>query len=86
MCKSVIEFAGDLFGYTHTLQEALNTATLSINFAPMLAVLFIGASGCLLDGLPRFTLTLLWPCISFHKLLISRGFVNIDAFAHWRSL
>merc|ERR1719262_222204 len=27
----------------HTLQEALNTATLSINFAPMLAVLFIGA-------------------------------------------
>merc|ERR1719217_1005356 len=43
VCKSVIEFAGDLFGYTHTLQEALNTATLSINFAPMLAVLFIGA-------------------------------------------
>jgi len=43
LCKSVIEFAGDLFGYTHTLQEALNTATLSINFAPMLAVLFIGA-------------------------------------------
>merc|ERR1719379_2062637 len=43
ICKSIIEFAGDLFGYTHTLQEALNTATLSINFAPMLAVLFIGA-------------------------------------------
>merc|ERR1719316_2566588 len=43
VCKSVVEFAGDLFGYTHTLQEALNTATLSINFAPMLAVLFIGA-------------------------------------------
>merc|ERR1740138_169898 len=43
LCKSVIEFAGDLFGYTHTLQEALNTATLSINFAPMLAILFIGA-------------------------------------------
>merc|ERR1719240_1920028 len=43
VCKSVIEFAGDLFGYTHTLQEALDTATLSINFAPMLAVLFIGA-------------------------------------------
>jgi len=43
ICKSVIEWAGDLFGYTHTLQEALNTATLSINFAPMLAVLFIGA-------------------------------------------
>merc|ERR1719217_98053 len=43
LCKSVIEFASDLFGYTHTLQEALNTATLSINFAPMLAVLFIGA-------------------------------------------
>merc|ERR1719311_902915 len=43
VCKSVIEFACDLFGYTHTLQEALNTATLSINFAPMLAVLFIGA-------------------------------------------
>merc|ERR1719364_149014 len=43
ICKSIIEWAGDLFGYTHTLQEALNTATLSINFAPMLAVLFIGA-------------------------------------------
>merc|ERR1719284_1524894 len=43
VCKSVIEFAGDLFGYTHTLQEALTTATLSINFAPMLAILFIGA-------------------------------------------
>merc|ERR1719261_1518656 len=43
VCKSIIEFAGDLFGYTHTLQEALNTATLSINFAPMLAILFIGA-------------------------------------------
>merc|ERR1719379_1052960 len=43
VCKSVIEFAGDLFGYVHTLQEALDTATLSINFAPMLAVLFIGA-------------------------------------------
>merc|ERR1719359_1221671 len=25
ICKSIIEFAGDLFGYTHTLQEALNT-------------------------------------------------------------
>merc|ERR1719207_146335 len=43
VCKSIIEFAGDLFGYTHTLQEALNTATLSMNFAPMLAILFIGA-------------------------------------------
>merc|ERR1719456_1152049 len=43
ICKSIIEFAGDLGGYLHTLQEALNTATLSINFAPMLAVLFIGA-------------------------------------------
>merc|ERR1719390_284714 len=43
IAKSVIEWAGDLFGYTHTLQEALNTATLSINFAPMLAILFIGA-------------------------------------------
>merc|ERR1719478_1330083 len=43
VCKSVIEWAGDLFGYTHTVQEALNTATLSINFAPMLAILFIGA-------------------------------------------
>merc|ERR1719316_450134 len=30
-------------GYLHLLQEALTTATLSINFAPMLAVLFIGA-------------------------------------------
>merc|ERR1719265_1684133 len=43
ICKSIEEWCGDLFGYTHTLQEALNTATLSINFAPMLAVLFIGA-------------------------------------------
>jgi len=43
VCKTVIEFAGDLGGYVHTLQEALDTATLSINFAPMLAVLFIGA-------------------------------------------
>merc|ERR1719262_845802 len=43
VCKSVQDFAGNLFGYTHTLQEALNTATMSINFAPMLAVLFIGA-------------------------------------------
>merc|ERR1719217_348481 len=43
VCKSVIEFAGNLGGYIHTLQEALNTATLSINFAPMLAILFIGA-------------------------------------------
>merc|ERR1719359_2450197 len=43
VAKSVIEWVGDLGGYIHTLQEALNTATLSINFAPMLAVLFIGA-------------------------------------------
>merc|ERR1719388_289911 len=43
ICKSVIEWVGDLGGYLHTLQEALNTATLSINFAPMLAILFIGA-------------------------------------------
>merc|ERR1719359_101386 len=41
--KSVVEWVGDLGGYIHTLVEALNTATLSINFAPMLAVLFIGA-------------------------------------------
>merc|ERR1719487_804806 len=43
ICKSIIEFGRDFGGYLHTLQEALNTATLSINFAPMLAVLFIGA-------------------------------------------
>merc|ERR1719252_268311 len=43
VCKSVIEWAGDLNGYLHTLQEACVTATLSMNFAPMLAVLFIGA-------------------------------------------
>merc|ERR1719160_1739912 len=43
VCKSVIEFAGDLFGYTHTLQEALDAATQSMFFAPMLAILFIGA-------------------------------------------
>merc|ERR1719456_2180401 len=43
ICKSVIDFGQDLGGYLHTLKEALTTATLSINFAPMLAVLFIGA-------------------------------------------
>merc|ERR1719236_146564 len=43
VAKSVIEFVGDMNGYLHLLQEALTTATLSINFAPMLAVLFIGA-------------------------------------------
>merc|ERR1719194_372843 len=43
VCRSVAEWVGDLGGYIHTLQEALNTATLSINFAPMLAILFIGA-------------------------------------------
>ena len=41
VCHSVIEFAGDWFGYTHACQEALRTATLSLSFAPMLAVLFI---------------------------------------------
>merc|ERR1719217_161376 len=29
--------------FLHTLKEACTTATLSMNFAPMLAVLFIGA-------------------------------------------
>ena len=43
VAKSVIEFVGDLNGYLHLLQEALTTATLSINLAPMLAVLFIRA-------------------------------------------
>merc|ERR1719359_1238731 len=43
VCKTVIDFSFTLGGYLHLLQEALTTATLSINFAPMLAVLFIGA-------------------------------------------
>merc|ERR1719197_54239 len=43
ICKSVIDFGQDLGGYLHTLKEALTTATLSINFAPMLAILFIAA-------------------------------------------
>merc|ERR1719421_1767657 len=41
--KSVVEWVGDLGGYIHTLEKALDAATMSINFAPMLAVLFIGA-------------------------------------------
>merc|ERR1719453_2362476 len=43
VCKSVEEWLSFQNAFLHTLQEALNTATLSINFAPMLAVLFIGA-------------------------------------------
>merc|ERR1719379_1287273 len=43
VCKSVEEWISNKWEFFHTLQEACNTATLSMNFAPMLAVLFIGA-------------------------------------------
>merc|ERR1719359_2319225 len=43
VCKSVEEWLSFQNQFLHTLQEACSTATLSMNFAPMLAVLFIGA-------------------------------------------
>merc|ERR1719379_2217886 len=43
VCKSVEEWLSFKNAFLHTLQEACTTATLSMNFAPMLAVLFIGA-------------------------------------------
>merc|ERR1719443_81673 len=43
ICKSVEEWLSFQNAFLHTLQEACVTATLSMNFAPMLAVLFIGA-------------------------------------------
>merc|ERR1719408_1010672 len=43
VCKSVEEWLSFNNPWLHTLQEACSTATLSMNFAPMLAVLFIGA-------------------------------------------
>merc|ERR1719443_2533060 len=43
VCKSVEEWLSFQNAFLHTLQEACVTATLSMNFAPMLAVLFIGA-------------------------------------------
>merc|ERR1719191_2588204 len=43
VCKSIEEWMSFKNEFLHTLQEACNTATLSMNFAPMLAILFIGA-------------------------------------------
>merc|ERR1719258_416627 len=43
VCKSVEEWLSFQNAFLHTLQEACVTVTLSMNFAPMLAVLFIGA-------------------------------------------
>merc|ERR1719327_1873885 len=43
ICKSVEEWLSFQNEWLHTLKEASSTATLSMNFAPMLAVLFIGA-------------------------------------------
>merc|ERR1719152_1118192 len=43
VCKSVEEWLSFKNQFLHTLQEACSTATLSMNFAPMLAILFIGA-------------------------------------------
>merc|ERR1719465_116210 len=43
VCKSVEDWMSFQNKFLHTLQEACSTATLSMNFAPMLAVLFIGA-------------------------------------------
>jgi len=43
VCKSVEEWLSFKNAFLHTLQEACSTATLSMNFAPMLAILFIGA-------------------------------------------
>merc|ERR1719504_540865 len=43
VCKSIEEWLSFENAFLHTLQEACSTATLSMNFAPMLAVLFIGA-------------------------------------------
>jgi len=43
VCKSVEDWLSFQNPFLHTLKEACTTATLSMNFAPMLAVLFIGA-------------------------------------------
>merc|ERR550514_1600029 len=43
VCKSIEEWLSFKNKFLHTLQEACSTATLSMNFAPMLAILFIGA-------------------------------------------
>merc|ERR1719327_727568 len=43
ICKSIEDWLSFQNAFLHTLQEACETATLSMNFAPMLAVLFIGA-------------------------------------------
>ena len=42
-CKSVEDWLSFQYAFLHTLKEAGITATLSMNSAPMLAVLFIGA-------------------------------------------
>merc|ERR1719281_791761 len=43
VCKSIEDWMSFQNQFLHRLQEACSTATLSMNFAPMLAVLFIGA-------------------------------------------
>merc|ERR1719247_182398 len=43
VCKSIEEWMSFQNEWLHSLKEACSTATLSMNFAPMLAVLFIGA-------------------------------------------
>ena len=43
ICKSIEDWLSWSNAWLHTLQEAMVTATLSMNFAPMLAVVFIGA-------------------------------------------
>merc|ERR1719454_1964519 len=43
VCKSIEEWLSFENEWLHSLQEACITATLSMNFAPMLAILFIGA-------------------------------------------
>merc|ERR1719224_205939 len=43
ICKSIEDWMSFQNEWLRSLQEACTTATLSINFAPMLAVLFIGA-------------------------------------------
>merc|ERR1719224_348989 len=43
ICKSIEDWMSFQNEWLRSLQEACTTATLSMNFAPMLAVLFIGA-------------------------------------------
>ena len=43
ICKSIDEWAGGFGAHLRPLKEAMEVATMSMFFAPMLAVLFIGA-------------------------------------------